>query len=123
MDPQKRDKMAPATQTRGSQPSSPTASEGSTDEHDIRALLTQLPSKTDLAAMFQKLENSFGEKLQAVNADVQQLGARVQAPEEKAENTDKQLAESYTTQETNAEAIRYLQRRLEDVDNQGREIT
>ncbi|CAH2330144.1 Hypothetical predicted protein, partial [Pelobates cultripes] len=58
-DPHRRDKMAPAAQTRGSQPSSPTASEGSTEDQEIRTLLTQLPSKADLAAMFQKLEDSF----------------------------------------------------------------
>ncbi|CAH2247124.1 Hypothetical predicted protein [Pelobates cultripes] len=115
-DPQRRDKMAPAAQTRGT---SPMASEGSTEDHEIRTLLTQLPSKSDLAAMFQKLEDSFSEKLQAVNADVQQLKARVQDLEEETENTNKQWAESYTTQETHAEAIRYLQRRLEDVDNRG----
>ncbi|CAH2328445.1 Hypothetical predicted protein [Pelobates cultripes] len=112
--------MAPAAQTRGSQPTSPTASDEPTEEQDIRSLLTQLPSKTDLAALFQKLEDSFSEKLQAVTADVQLLGDRVQALEEEAETTEKQWAESYTTQETHAEAIRYLQRQLEDVDNRGR---
>ncbi|CAH2315771.1 Hypothetical predicted protein [Pelobates cultripes] len=119
-DPHRRDKMAPAAQTRGSQPSSPTASEGSTEDQEIRTLLTQLPSKADLAAMFQKLEDSFSEKLQAVAADVQQLGARVQDLEEEAEHINKRGAEAYDTQETYAEAIRYLQRRLDDVDNRGR---
>ncbi|CAH2327843.1 Hypothetical predicted protein [Pelobates cultripes] len=98
--------MAPAAQTRGSQPSSPTASEGSTEDQEIRTLLTQLPSKADLAAMFQKLEDSFSEKLQAVAADVQQLGARVQDLEEEAEHINKRGAEAYDTQETHAEAIR-----------------
>ncbi|CAH2245826.1 Hypothetical predicted protein [Pelobates cultripes] len=116
----RRDKIAPAAQTRGSQPPSPTASNEPTEEQDIRSLLTQLPSKTDLADLFQKLEDSFSEKLQAVNADVQLLGDRVQALEEEAETTEKQWAESYATQETHAEAIRYLQRQLEDVDNRGR---
>ncbi|CAH2293014.1 Hypothetical predicted protein, partial [Pelobates cultripes] len=77
-DPQKRDKMAPVAHARSSQPSSPTASDGSTEDQDIRAILNQLPSKTDLVAMFQKLEDSFSEKLQTVSADVQHLRVRVQ---------------------------------------------
>ncbi|CAH2299288.1 Hypothetical predicted protein [Pelobates cultripes] len=112
--------MAPAGNTRGSQPSSPSASECSVEESDIRAILTQLPSKTDLAAMFQRLEDSFSEKLQAVSADVQQLGNRVQALEEENETADRRWAECHTTQETHSVAIRNLQRRLEDVDNRGR---
>ncbi|CAH2300579.1 Hypothetical predicted protein [Pelobates cultripes] len=62
-EPQERNKMAPATNTRGSQPPSPSASEESVEDTDIRTILTQLPSKNDLIDMFQRLENTFSEKL------------------------------------------------------------
>ncbi|CAH2321242.1 Hypothetical predicted protein [Pelobates cultripes] len=76
---QRRNKIAPPESKQGSQPSSPSKSECSTDGNDIRALLSQMTSKMDIAAMFQRLEESFSDKLQAVSADVQQLGTRVQA--------------------------------------------
>ncbi|CAH2301756.1 Hypothetical predicted protein [Pelobates cultripes] len=52
------------------------------DDTDIIAQITQLPSKTDLADLFQKLEESFGVKYSAVSSEVQHLGDRVQALED-----------------------------------------
>ncbi|CAH2305448.1 Hypothetical predicted protein [Pelobates cultripes] len=84
-EPERRSKMAPQARARGSPPSSPSASECSTEDTDLRSLLTQLPSKTDFVAMFKRLEESFSEKLQVVSSEVQQLGARVQALEDDGE--------------------------------------
>ncbi|CAH2255813.1 Hypothetical predicted protein [Pelobates cultripes] len=119
-EPHQVNKMAPATNTRGSQPSSPATSEGSMDDTDIRAILTQLPSKKDLIEMFQRLENTFSEKLQAVNADVQHLRTRVQALEDSEEATERLWLECHTTQNQHTDAIMYLQRKLDDLDNRGR---
>ncbi|CAH2218784.1 Hypothetical predicted protein [Pelobates cultripes] len=97
------------------QPPSPAPSEDSGDEADIRAILTQLPSKKDLTEMFQKLENSFSEKLQAVTEDAQHLGTRVQTLEDAEETNERLWMECHTTQNQHTDAIVYLQRKFQDV--------
>ncbi|CAH2223223.1 Hypothetical predicted protein, partial [Pelobates cultripes] len=50
--------------TAGKSPISSAPSDSSMEGANLRTLLTQLPSKTDLKVMFSKMEKSFGEKLQ-----------------------------------------------------------
>ncbi|CAH2302516.1 Hypothetical predicted protein [Pelobates cultripes] len=89
--------MALMAGTRGSRPESPSTSECATENYDLSALITKLPFKANIGAMFQRLEDSFGEKVQAVSADVQHLDDRVQALEDDGEAADQQWTECHTT--------------------------
>ncbi|CAH2276707.1 A disintegrin and metallo ase with thrombospondin motifs 2 [Pelobates cultripes] len=66
-----RSKMAAAEKSPASRaPACPTPSDSSTEGTDIKSILTQLPSKLDLEAMFSKMERSFGDKLQSLHEEV-----------------------------------------------------
>ncbi|CAH2293191.1 Hypothetical predicted protein [Pelobates cultripes] len=65
-----RSKMAAAEKSPASSaPASPAPSDSSTEGTDIKTILTQLPSKLDLEAMFSKMERSFGDKLQSLHEE------------------------------------------------------
>ncbi|CAH2219776.1 Hypothetical predicted protein [Pelobates cultripes] len=116
-----RSKMAAAEKSPASSaPASPAPSESSTEGTDIKSILTQLPSKLDLEAMFSKMERSFGDKLQSLHEEVSHIGNRVQLLEEGGETIALQIHNMQTLQQTQNEALIFLQRKIEDLDNRGR---
>ncbi|CAH2282199.1 Hypothetical predicted protein [Pelobates cultripes] len=116
-----RSKMAAAEKSPASSaPASPAPSDSSTEEADIKTILTQLPSKLDLEAMFSKIERNFGAKLQSLHEEVSHIGNRVQTLEEEGETTALQMHNIQTLQQTQNEALIFLQRKIEDLGNRGR---
>ncbi|CAH2295381.1 Hypothetical predicted protein [Pelobates cultripes] len=116
-----RSKMAAAEKSPASSaPASPAPSESSTEGTDIKSILTQLPSKLDLEAMFSKMERSFGDKLQSLHEEVSHIGNRVQLLEEGGETIALQIHNMQTLQQTQNEALIFLQKKIEDLDNRGR---
>ncbi|CAH2322242.1 Hypothetical predicted protein [Pelobates cultripes] len=101
-------------------PASPAPSDGSTDGADQKTLLTQLPSKSDLEAMFSRMEKSFGDKLQTLHEEVSHIDNRVQTLEKEGEITALHLTNVQSLQQVHNEAILFLQRKIEDLDNRGR---
>ncbi|CAH2255102.1 Hypothetical predicted protein [Pelobates cultripes] len=101
-------------------PASPAPSHSSTEGADIKTILTQLPSKLDLEEMFSKMERSFGAKLQSLHEEVSHIGNRVQTLEEEGETTALQMHNIQTLQQTQNEALIFLQRKIEDLGNRGR---
>ncbi|CAH2330460.1 Hypothetical predicted protein [Pelobates cultripes] len=72
--------MAPTGGTTDSNPLSPTASVLSTHslDMDVKELLRNLPSRTDLATMLGKLETTFQHKMEGLSSEIRQVGRRVQ---------------------------------------------
>ncbi|CAH2327982.1 Hypothetical predicted protein [Pelobates cultripes] len=66
------------------------------------------------------MEDCFGEKLKAVTSEIHHLGDRVCALEDNQEINENQWTECRKLQRSQTEAILSLQRKLDDIDNQGR---
>ncbi|CAH2297448.1 Hypothetical predicted protein [Pelobates cultripes] len=103
-----------------SAPSSPATSENSLEGSNLKPLLSQLPSKLDLELMFSKMERSFGDKIQSLHKEVSQIGHRVQTLEEEGKARALHITNIQSLQQTHNEAILFLQRKIEDLDNRGR---
>ncbi|CAH2274490.1 Hypothetical predicted protein [Pelobates cultripes] len=120
-EPESKSKMAAVEKSPAySAPSSPAPSESSLEGNDLKTLLSQLPSKLDLELMFSKMERSFGDKLQSLHEEVSQIGHRVQTLEEEGEASALHLTNIQSLQQTHNEAILFLQRKIEDLDNRGK---
>ncbi|CAH2325044.1 Hypothetical predicted protein [Pelobates cultripes] len=109
-----------------SNPQSPAASELSNRSNEeprdleLRDLIKNLPSKTDLAAMINKLEASFHAKMEAVNSDLQQIKHRVTDLEEEKDVQQSQMLHFSSVMDSHMHFMTDIQRQLDDLDNRGR---
>ncbi|CAH2247788.1 Hypothetical predicted protein [Pelobates cultripes] len=71
--------------------------------------------------MFKKMEDSFSEKLKAVTSEIHHLGDRVCALEDNQEINENRWTECWKFQRSQTEAILSLQRKLDNIDNRGRQ--
>ncbi|CAH2274338.1 Hypothetical predicted protein [Pelobates cultripes] len=114
--------MAAAPQESDSPPPSPASSEQSTviKDSEIRELLQNLPSKTDLASMLAKLEESMQDKISDIARDVHHMGQRVGELEDKNLRTIEAIKALETRQ--GAIELKYIimARIIEELDNRSR---
>uniref|UniRef100_A0A8C5PZ89 Uncharacterized protein n=1 Tax=Leptobrachium leishanense TaxID=445787 RepID=A0A8C5PZ89_9ANUR len=111
-------KMAPGdSDQEASSPRLDSATKGSDMDHELRALLQSLPTKTDLAAQFTQMERNFNTKFDDLGSDLKQLGGHVVDLEE-----DRDVLFSHV-ERLNGQMLtqaKQLHRHLDDVDNRGR---
>ncbi|CAH2276932.1 Hypothetical predicted protein [Pelobates cultripes] len=88
-------------------------------EADIKELLRNLPSKTDLTNMLGKLEATFQSKMEAMGSDINQVSLRVTDLEDRRDVLQAQMTNLSSTIETKSHFMSSMQRQMDDLDNQG----
>uniref|UniRef100_A0A8C5MWX4 Uncharacterized protein n=1 Tax=Leptobrachium leishanense TaxID=445787 RepID=A0A8C5MWX4_9ANUR len=114
-------KMAPGdSDQEASPPRLDSATKGSNMDHELRALLQSLPTKTDLAAPFTQMERNFNTKFDELGSDLKQLGGHVVDLEEDRDALFSHVECLNGQMLTQGKQLATLHRHLDDVDNKGR---
>lgn len=79
----------------------------------------QLPSKNDFKTLISEIREACGTKISAVRCYLQHIKSRVETLENDHDATGSYITQLHLTVVSQSNAMRDMQRHLEDLDNQG----